>query len=284
MATRGNDPVNTFTVTLDLPASLARQMRDDTPLLEGVEQSSVYSLVVQIIDGLRDCGIEDVRCLNLLELDEWARIVRTIKGAGALHDFLYRRRAAMAKMTLDEAIGVLAEDPPWPKKYIRLAQTYLYMDGSYFRTWRTTAYGGLKRFRPGGMVGLQFPSKSRWNTTTVVGRIVSAATEERKMTRSIVWQIALRDEKKDQGRHISQRELDERSRPGEQQTALYRQQAPVFKYRRFVVAAAPNHRMLRLYSAFTVGIHVRRLITLKPVTMPVRQIRAFMTALYGLDM
>lgn len=283
MAMVGNNNSNTFTVTVDLPPVWAEQIRSGTPL-ESLDDSSIFMLVSHITDGLRESGLNDVTCLNLLELDEWVRIVRTIKGAGKLHDDLYVRRLRFAALTLEQAITELIEDPPWPRKFMKLGPDYLYMDGSYFRIWRTTNYGGLKRFRPGGMVGLQMPSGARWNTTSIIGRIVAADTEEKRLTRSIVWQTALRDEAKERGRYLSERDRDNRRRPQDQQTLLYRMGAPVFKYNRLVVAGAPNHRMLRIYSAITVAVHLRRLIKLRKIELPVRQIRSFTSAILGLDM
>ena len=286
VGTKSNDTVNTYAVTIDLSDVWARQMRAGEKL-ERIDESSLFMLVNHIVHGLRQAGQPNAEALNLLELDEWIRIVRTINGAGKLHSSLYERRKRFKKMTMEDVIEDLANGSPWPFEFVKLGRDFLYMDGSYFRIWRTIRFEGSKRFRPGGMLGLQFPKtphESRWNTTTLVGSIRSAVAEEAKMTRMIVWSEAARDADKERGKYQSARDKDVRGRPGEQQTRLYRQGAPVFKFNRYTVVAAPNRMTLRMYTTATLAAHAFRSVKLRLITLPVRQIRAFTVALLGIDM
>ena len=89
-------------------------------------------------------------------------------------------------MTVDEIVDELSRSNPWPEHLIRLESTYLFMDGTYFRMYRTQLRA-LRRFRPGAMLAVQNPNGSRWNITTVIGRAVNAAVEEKRMTRLIVF-------------------------------------------------------------------------------------------------
>lgn len=280
----GAEPVNYLVVTLDTPASWRDAMAGHGDLEStAVEDSTVQLLINHFVNGLKQVGLRDVVCLNILELDEYVQTQRCISDVGAKHGELFARRLRFRTMTVDEIVDELSRSNPWPEHLIRLESTYLFMDGTYFRMYRTLNYGLWRRFRPGAMLAVQNPNGSRWNITTVIGRVVNAAVEEKRMTRSIVFQRALSDEKNSAQRYLSEREREERKATEREQTDMYRLRAPVIKYDRLPVVCAPSKRLLGLYTVATVGAHTLRMLSIAPIKLEVRQLRAFYRAVLGID-
>lgn len=280
----GAEVVNYFVVTVNTPPAWQKALADGSDLeLTAIEDSTIQLMIHHLLGGMGAVGYRNASCLNALELDEFVLTQRSIADVGVVHAKLFARRLRFLTMSTDEILDELARSNPWPDNLIRLVANYIYMDGTYIRMFRTLNYGLWRRFRPGSMLSVQCPKSSRWNVTTVIGRVIGAVDEEKRMTRAIVFRKALSDKKAESQRYLSKREQDDRVATEREQTEMYRQHAPVYKFDRLVAVRTPSKRLMGLYTIATLGAHVLKMIALGAIKLEVRQVRAFIRAVLGAD-
>lgn len=279
----GSDPVSAYVITLNTPPSWRKALAGGSLASADIDNSMVRTIVDHLVSGFDATGIVGAKCLNLLELDEFVRVQLNIAKSGLLHKWLAERRMRYRSMSTDDIIADLLANPPWPDNLIRIARDYIYANGTYFRMFRTVNFRGRRIFRPGGSMLLQLPPKTRWNTTTTCGAVVSALAEEKRLTRSITWRKAIDLMGKENDKYLSKREREERQRSEDEQSKIYDQDAPVIKSDRIIAVGAPTKKLLFFYSAMTVAAHTLRMVGIVPVILEVRQSRALSRCLLGFD-
>lgn len=263
-----------------------------------LQDAPITNLTLLLEQELASAGVSDVAALSETDINRFIRSKWDIKGIRQWHTRLAEHVVAdAARLFGDEETKQLAPKPTpapstWPEFKIvpgisKSGKSFLFIDGTYHRVLQVRRFGKTKIFaddflplfasqdiQPASMTGV---------TVSVCGDIINVENEQKMLTRRIVIRQAIRSEKKGE-RHETPAEKEKAGALANKQYTLHYGGAFALSYNVYVTISAVTSDLLDDVEK-RVRTHARlSRITLRYISDESRQLRAFATANFGVNM
>lgn len=263
-----------------------------------LQDAPITNLTLLLEQELASAGVSDVAALSETDINRFIRSKWDIKGIRQWHAHLAEHvEADAARLFGDEEAKQSAPKPtpapsPWPERKIvpgvsKSGKSFLFIDGTYHRVLQVRRFGKTKIFaddflplfasqdiQPASMTGV---------TVSVCGDIVNVENEQKMLTRRIVIRQSLRNGKKGE-RHETPAQKERAGALVNKQYMLHYGGAFALSYNVYVTISAVTSDLLDDVEK-RVRTHARlSRITLRYISDESRQLRAFATANFGVNM
>jgi hypothetical protein len=288
-------------ITVPRPSNWRRR-KDGT--LDGLltpkqlQDAPITNLALLLEQELDSAGVSDVAALSETDINRFIRSKWDVKNIRPwLSSVAAHAATEVARLYGNEQQPQLDYEPqpapsPWPERKIVAGKTkngksFLFIDGTYHRVLQVRKFGKTKIFaddflplfmsqdiQPASMTGL---------TVSVCGDIVDVESEQKMLTRRIVIRRAINNEKKGI-RYQTPTDLEKEGSLENKQFMLHHGGAFAFSYNVYVTISAITPDLLDGVEK-RVRTHARECrIKLRYITDESRQLRAFATANFGVNM
>lgn len=288
-------------ITVPRPSNWKKR-RDGT--LDGLltpkqlQDAPITSLALLLEQELASAGVSDVAALSETDINRFIRSKWDVKGIRQWHTRLAEHVVANAAHLFgDEEAKKSAPEPtpapsPWPEYKIvpgvsKSGKSFLFIDGTYHRVLQVRKFGKTKIFaddfvpmfasqdiQPASMTGI---------TVSVCGDVINVENEQKMLTRRIVIRQAINSERKGD-RYETPAEREKAGALENKQFMLHYGGAFALSYNVYVTISAVTPDLLDEVEK-RVRTHARlSRITLRYISDESRQLRAFATANFGVNM
>lgn len=280
------DTISGVALTMRIPKAwrkYAAKPKKHQLTAEDLEDSIINRVANSLVQALRRCEIANVKLLDLLELDEFVQIQWNLAGAAQLHQDLHWRRQMLETglITPQQVIEQLSQKQPWPSGSLKVGRNFIEMDGTLHSVSRIVRHN-RRKYRPGGMQRLQF-IKGPWFMYCVCGDAKPASRDMKYMTKSIVLSRGLRRANDSQGRYYTLADREEQARSKAQQDELHNSGGPSMNFNKLIVISATSEGQLKTFNTQVKSVTRLLRLGVRPIKGETRQIRAFASALLGVN-
>jgi len=263
-----------------------------------LQDAPITNLALLLEQELASAGVSDVAALSETDINRFIRSKWDIKGIREWYARLAEHVAAEAiHLFGDDEAKKLAPKPapapsPWPERKIvpgisKNGKSFLFIDGTYHRVLQVRKFGKTKIFaddflpmfasqdiQPASMTGM---------TVSVCGDVINVENEQKMLTRRIVIGQAIRNERKGE-RYQTPADKEKAGALENKQYLLHYGGAFALSYNVYVTISAVTPDLLDDVEK-RVRTHARlSRITLRYISDESRQLRAFATANFGVNM
>ena len=263
-----------------------------------LQEAPITNLTLLLEQELASAGVSDVAALSETDINRFIRSKWDIKGIREWQNRLAEHVVAEAARLFGDADAeTSAPKPtpapsPWPEHKIvpgisKNGKSFLFIDGTYHRVLQVRRFGKTKVFaddflplfasqdiQPASMTGI---------TVSVCGDVINVENEQKMLTRRIVIRQAISNERKGE-RYETPAEKEKAGALENKQYMLHYGGAFALSYNVYVTISAVTPDLLDGVEK-RVRSHARlSRITLRYINDESRQLRAFATANFGVNM
>lgn len=265
-----------------------------------LQDAPITNLALLLEQELITAGVSDVAALSEYDINRFIRSKWDVKGIRQWLAQVAEHAAAEAaqlfseKEGYEEALQSLPAPSPWPQYKIvpgvtKNGKSFLFIDGTYHRVLQVRRFGKTKIFADDFLPLFQSqdiqPASMTGVTVSVCGDVVNVEKEQKMLTRRIVFRRAINNEKNGKGEKFETPAEKEKAGALEnKQYMLHYGGAFALSYNVYVTISAVTPDLLDGVEK-RVRTHARESrITLRYISDESRQLRAFATANFGVNM